>query len=337
MTAAAVPQARRWSARSTPPGDSAAYRVARPGAALAGRPARPCACAVSTDAAALAERDLGGDYELLFNGVEVERFAKADADADRRARRSSSSAATSRARASTVLLDALRRPARRRPPVGRRRRARRPSALRAALRRRPPHRVARPASPTPRRSARLRGADVFCAPSLRGESFGVVLLEAMAAGHAVVASDLDGYRNVATDGVDALLAPAGRRRRRWPRRCGGCSTTTACARALVAGGRAAGRGVLDGRAWPSATSSVYERLAGAGRAERRRRGAVARVRRHRRQSSEHVTRRPGSSSSSSCWSLVVRRSSRYNGLVRCGTGSRTPGRRSTCSSSAATT
>jgi phosphatidylinositol alpha-mannosyltransferase len=53
--------------------------------------------------------------------------------------------------------------------------------------------------------ARLRTADVFCAPSLRGESFGVVLIEAMAAGTTVVASSLDGYRNVATDAVDSLL------------------------------------------------------------------------------------------------------------------------------------
>ena len=57
--------------------------------------------------------------------------------------------------------------------------------------------------------ARLRGADVFCAPALMGESFGVVLLEAMAAGTAVVASDLDGYRNVATHGQDAFLATVG--------------------------------------------------------------------------------------------------------------------------------
>jgi len=59
------------------------------------------------------------------------------------------------------------------------------------------------------RNARLRGASVFCAPSLHGESFGVVLVEAMAAGTPVVASALDGYRNVATDGVDALLVPPG--------------------------------------------------------------------------------------------------------------------------------
>lgn len=57
--------------------------------------------------------------------------------------------------------------------------------------------------------ARLRGATVFCAPSLHGESFGVVLVEAMAAGTPVVASALDGYRNVATDGVDALLVDPG--------------------------------------------------------------------------------------------------------------------------------
>lgn len=57
--------------------------------------------------------------------------------------------------------------------------------------------------------ARLRGASVFCAPSLRGESFGVVLIEAMAAGTPVVASSLDGYLNVATDGVDAVLVPPG--------------------------------------------------------------------------------------------------------------------------------
>ena len=61
----------------------------------------------------------------------------------------------------------------------------------------------------PDKIARLRGAAVFCAPSLHGESFGVVLIEAMAAGTPVVASGLDGYRNVATDDVDALLVPPG--------------------------------------------------------------------------------------------------------------------------------
>ena len=56
---------------------------------------------------------------------------------------------------------------------------------------------------------RLSRAAVFCAPSLRGESFGIVLLEAMAAGTPVVACDIDGYRNVATHGENALLVPPG--------------------------------------------------------------------------------------------------------------------------------
>ncbi len=61
----------------------------------------------------------------------------------------------------------------------------------------------------PEKIARLRGASVFCAPSLHGESFGVVLVEAMAARTPVVASDLAGYRNVATDGVNSVLVPPG--------------------------------------------------------------------------------------------------------------------------------
>ena len=44
---------------------------------------------------------------------------------------------------------------------------------------------------------------------MHGESFGVVLIEAMAGGTPVVASAIDGYRNVATDGLDALLVPPG--------------------------------------------------------------------------------------------------------------------------------
>lgn len=56
-------------------------------------------------------------------------------------------------------------------------------------------------------AARYRGADVFCAPSLGRESFGMVLLEAMAAGCPVVASALPGYAE-ATDGA-ALLVPPG--------------------------------------------------------------------------------------------------------------------------------
>lgn len=55
----------------------------------------------------------------------------------------------------------------------------------------------------------LAGADVAVAAATGQESFGIAVVEAMAAGVPVVASDIDGYRQVATDGVDALLVPAG--------------------------------------------------------------------------------------------------------------------------------
>jgi phosphatidyl-myo-inositol alpha-mannosyltransferase len=54
---------------------------------------------------------------------------------------------------------------------------------------------------------RLAAADVLCAPSLGGESFGLVLVEGMAAGCVVVASDIDGYRDAA--GPDAVLVAPG--------------------------------------------------------------------------------------------------------------------------------
>ena len=186
-------------------GDSAAYSMAKPLVRWISR-GLEVRCAVSPEARDTAQRALGGDYELLFNGIEIERFAKAEPHptdgptiffVGRHEER----------KGLAILLEALRL-----LPNDVRVWVASDGPLTEALRSR--------YSADPRIewlgrlsddavASRLAGAHVFCAPSLRGESFGVVLLEAMAAGAAVVASALDGYRNVATDGVDAMLVPPG--------------------------------------------------------------------------------------------------------------------------------
>jgi phosphatidylinositol alpha-mannosyltransferase len=60
-----------------------------------------------------------------------------------------------------------------------------------------------------RKRLELERADVLCAPSLGGESFGMVLTEAFAAATPVVASDIPGYRDVVRPGVDGILVPPG--------------------------------------------------------------------------------------------------------------------------------
>jgi len=186
-------------------GDSASYKWLRPGVRwLAGR--LDARCAVSEDARQLAQGYLGGNYTVLFNGIEVERFAKAEPWPTEGPTVFFIARHEPR-KGLTVLLEASR-------SFDRDTRlwiagdGPETSELRARY------------AGDPRiewlgriddaeKESRLRGAHVFCAPSLRGESFGVVLLEGMAAQTPVVASDLPGYRNVARAGSDALLVPPG--------------------------------------------------------------------------------------------------------------------------------
>jgi phosphatidylinositol alpha-mannosyltransferase len=59
------------------------------------------------------------------------------------------------------------------------------------------------------KAAFLRSVDVYCAPNLMGESFGIVLVEAMAAGAPVVAADLDAFARVLDDGAAGVLVRRG--------------------------------------------------------------------------------------------------------------------------------
>ncbi|HET7488193.1 MAG TPA: glycosyltransferase family 4 protein [Acidimicrobiales bacterium] len=186
-------------------GASASYRFGRP---VAIRLARRLAVrvAVSEDARRTAADALQGEYLVLHNGIEVERFAKA-----------TPWPATN----PTVLF------------VGRHEPRKGLGVLVEAMSSVGPEvrlwvagegsetaKLRRLTAGDPRVewlgrlddaevASRMRGADVLCAPSLHGESFGVVLLEGMAASTPVVASDLPGYRNVAGPGVHALLVPPG--------------------------------------------------------------------------------------------------------------------------------
>ncbi len=161
--------------------------------------------AVSEEARATAAAALGGEYELVWNGIDTERYRRAPAEPASRP---------------TILF------------VGRHEPRKGLAVLVAAMDLMPgdvtvwvagqgpeTERLKRSTAGDPRfewlgaipedeKVRRIRGSSVLCVPSLHGESFGVVLLEGMAAGTPVVASDIPGYRNVARPGVEArMVAP----------------------------------------------------------------------------------------------------------------------------------
>jgi phosphatidylinositol alpha-mannosyltransferase len=185
-------------------GTDAAMRLARPVLSVLCRRIR-IRTAVSAAARDTAARACGGSYEVLFNGVELERFTSARPCEDPRGRPAVVFVGRHEPRKGLeVLLDAFTRVP--------------DPAVLWVIGDGPATETARRHHPESERvrwlgrlgdqevSERLVGAAVLCAPSLGGESFGVVLLEGMAAGCAVVASDIEGYR-AAAGGHAALVQP----------------------------------------------------------------------------------------------------------------------------------
>jgi phosphatidylinositol alpha-mannosyltransferase len=106
-------------------------------------------------------------------------------------------------------------------------------------------------------------ADVFVSPATGQESFGIVLVEAMAAGVPVVASDIAGYREVIRDGVDGLLVPPGD-----PNALAAAIRRVLSEPKLAASLSAAGRARAETFSWDVVAprlEAVYDRVLGAAR------------------------------------------------------------------------
>ncbi len=194
-------------------GGSVLYRALRP---LTARLARrlDLRCAVSEAALATATEALGGTFELCFNGVDVGSFEGVEPWPSERPAFLFLGRHEER-KGLGVLLEAFDRV--RAGPAAGARGGPGPELWvagdgpeTAALRRRHPDSADvrwLGVLSEEEKLRRLVGARLLCAPSLGGESFGMVLLEAMAARTVVVASDIPGYREAA--GGHAALTPPG--------------------------------------------------------------------------------------------------------------------------------
>jgi phosphatidylinositol alpha-mannosyltransferase len=172
--------------------------------------------AVSPAARQFVDRHFPGEYRIIPNGVDVRRFhpdvpPRPDLVADGRLNVLFVGRLDPR-KGLPVLLDALPRlrkkvPEARLVVVG-------SSFLRGWLERRLPpreraHVLFAGAVPAAELPSWYASAHVVVSPALKNESFGIVLLEAMAAGRPVVASDIPGYHSVIEHPEDGVLVPPG--------------------------------------------------------------------------------------------------------------------------------
>ena len=186
-------------------GDSSSYRVLNKTARWAANHLS-ARVAVSDAAKELASRYLDGDYQVLFNGIETSRYLKTGAQREAQPTIFFCGRFEPR-KGLEVLLGAMKYLphnfslwiAADGPGINEMHRLHESDKRISWLGR---------ITETDKLD-RLSRCTVFCAPSLRCESFGIVLLEAMAAAAPLVTTDIDGYRNVATHELNALLVAPG--------------------------------------------------------------------------------------------------------------------------------
>lgn len=184
---------------------SAAYALAKP---VLTRVARRLSVrtAVSDAARTLVRRYLPGEYHLTPNGIDVATFENALPAALGEGKKVLFLGRLERRKGLEVLIQAM---ARIRQPdihlvvagAGPQEKAMRSLAERLSIR---ADFLGRVDDPT--KASLFKRADVYCAPGLGGESFGIVLIEAMAAGTPVICSDLPGFRAVAANAA-VLVTP----------------------------------------------------------------------------------------------------------------------------------
>jgi phosphatidylinositol alpha-mannosyltransferase len=173
--------------------------------------------AVSEDARRTLVEHMGGDAVVIPNGVYVDRFARAEPDPRWTGTPDAPTVAflgrlDEQRKGLPVLLEAV-------PAILRERPGTRflvagrgdtgPDDVRALLGDDAGAVEFLGAITDDEKAALLRSVDVYCAPQTGGESFGIVLVEAMSAGAAVVASDLGAFRRVLDDGAAGTLFTAG--------------------------------------------------------------------------------------------------------------------------------
>ena len=97
----------------------------------------------------------------------------------------------------------------------------------------------------------FRTADVYVSPATGRESFGIVLLEAMAAGAPIVASDIHGYKGVVRRGREGILVPP-----RKPKLIAAATARLLADPELRTRMGEAGRARADEFSWPRVTAKV---------------------------------------------------------------------------------